>query len=421
IANMGGTAAFADWATSRVRTRRGAQWLTVGLGILIFIDDYFNSLTVGAVSRPITDRYGVSRAKLAYLIDSTSAPICVIAPVSSWGAYIIGLLGAILAGYGLADKSELVTFIKMVPLNFYVLFTFAVVAATIHWNMNFGKMKVYEEREQQVSNDEGVKAATTGRVSDLIVPIVTLVVSTFVMMFLTGLRNNDWTLSIFGILENADVYLSLFIASLISLSVVLVSAFRRPNVARATIGQALITGAGSMQHAVVILISAWMLTDFISQLGTGAFVAEVFQSWNVSAQWMPAIIFVISAVMAFATGTSWGTFGLMLPIAAQMIMVSDPTWILPALAAVLAGAVCGDHCSPISDTTILSSTGAQCDHIEHVDSQLPYALLSASITFVAYVVLGLTSSYWLALLAGVVLFAALIRLITTRTRVLAAE
>ncbi|MGL4522188.1 MAG: Na+/H+ antiporter NhaC family protein, partial [Bacilli bacterium] len=389
----------------RVKTKMGAQFLTVSLGLLIFIDDYFNSLTVGAVSRPITDRYRISRAKLAYLIDSTSAPICVIAPISSWGAYIIGLIGSILFTYNLAGESELVVFIKMIPLNLYVIFTFMMVFFTIRFDLNLGKMKEFEMRAQnaQIDRNEEQTINEKGHVRDLLDPIVTLVVTTFVMMFLTGLKANDWSFNLFAILENADVYLSLFIASLLGFFVSVCRGFVNRSVSGSDVKMAVGEGSKSMIHAVVILISAWMLTAFISDLGTGAYVASVFKSWNVSVEFMPVIVFIISAVMAFATGTSWGTFGMMLPIAAQMVMVSDPEWLLPALAAVLAGAVCGDHCSPISDTTILSSTGAGCDHIEHVESQLPYAMISAFVSATSYLILGLTGNYFIALGCGVLL------------------
>lgn len=398
ISATGGTAAFAQWAQKRVTSREGSQFLAFVLGIVIFIDDYFNALTVGQISRPLTDRYGVSRTKLAYLIDSTSAPVCVVSPISSWGAYIIFLLGTIFATYNVTDMSALSGFMQIIPLNFYAVLSILMVVAVIKFNINIGPMKRFEHNVEEMVAEK--IEVGKGKAADLLLPIGTLIVVVVGMIFLTGyLEAGEF--NIFAMVENANTNLSLFVGSLAGLVVAIVRFFLQ---GQRDVFTHLFAGAKSMMGAVVILLFAWTLTDLISGIGTGEYLSQLLNAWNVKAAFLPVLLFVVAAVMAFATGTSWGTFGLMLPIGAQMAMTLEPELLLVALAAVLAGAVFGDHCSPISDTTILSSTGAQCSHVDHVATQLPYAMIVAGISAIGFLVVGLTGNYLLSVGITLVLF-----------------
>ncbi|WP_416886574.1 Na+/H+ antiporter NhaC family protein [Marinospirillum sp.] len=405
----GGTRAFALWAEERVRGRRGAQFLAFFLGIFIFIDDYFNSLAVGSVARPITDRYRVSRAKLAYILDSTAAPMCVLTPASSWGAYIITLIGGILLSHGIVDYSPLGAFVAMLPFNFYALFALLLVFAVIWLQIDLGRMHWHEARLQAFEQDSSAKASPDeqiqeheeGRALDLVLPIVTLIIATFASMVWTGaqtLQAEELAFSLLGAMENTDVGLSLCLGGLAGLAAALVGALRQ-KMSWPAIAHALKIGAKSMVGAILVLFFAWMLGGVIKDIQTGQFLASLTQAY-LDPQYLPLILFLVSAVMAFSTGTSWGTFGIMLPIAGDMAAATEIALMLPILAAVLAGAVFGDHCSPISDTTILSSTGAWCEHIEHVTTQLPYALSGALIAAVGYLALGMTASLSLALLSA---------------------
>lgn len=408
ITMTGGSEAFAEWAMKRVKTRIGAQLLTIFLGILLFIDDYFNALAVGQICRPITDKQRISRAKLAYLIDSTSAPICVISPVSSWGAYIIGIIGTILATHEILQYSAFSAFIQMIPMNFYVITAFLFIFITIVFNINFGKMAVHEKYAittgKLVINDESIPGelnanipvSNRGKVIYLIAPILALFVGAIGSMFVTGSLGTEGKVTIISIFDNTDVSLSLLIGGIFGVIVALLLYLSLAKVdehlSTRTMGIAFKEGIKSMLPSIYILTFAWWIVDLIGQLKTGEYLASLIEQFNVSSHWLPAVVFVVAGIMAFATGTSWGTFGVMLPIAAQIMVVVDLQLLLPVLAAVLAGAVFGDHCSPISDTTILSATGAGCHHIDHVITQLPYAVFSALITIVGYIVLGFTGS-----------------------------
>ena len=384
----GGTKAFGEWARARVKSRTGAQLFAVFLGILIFIDDYFNALAVGSIGKPLTDRHRISRAKLAYLIDSTSAPVCVIMPVSSWGAYIIGLVGTIMTAHGMSDIKAIHAFVTMIPMNLYAVFGLAMVIAVAWLDLNVGSMGSHEERAKAgelYDLAKGIPPGITqlddhkkGRVADLVVPIVLLVVATTIAMLWTGgavLAADGHHFSVLGAFENTDVSGSLVYGA--SLALVLTAVrMAGHNLEGSLWLKAIIEGVRSMLPAIYILISAWVLVSVIEQLETGVYLASLV-SGSFSTSYLPMILFVVSCVMAFATGTSWGTFGIMLPIAGDMAAAADAAMLLPMLSAVLAGAVFGDHCSPISDTTILSSTGGSCHHIDHVNTQLPYALTIA--------------------------------------------
>ncbi|MBV7299539.1 Na+/H+ antiporter NhaC family protein [Enterovibrio paralichthyis] len=410
----GGTRAFAEWAQSRVKSKRGAKLLAAFLGVFIFVDDYFNSLAVGAISRPVTDRFHVSRAKLAYILDSTAAPMCVIMPASSWGAYIITVIGGILVSHGVTEYSPLSAFAHMIPMNFYAVFALAMVFAVAWFQMDVGPMRRFEyeastgsrlgddENHVQAIDDElGIVESEKGRVSDLIIPIVVLVVATMSWMVFSGaqvLEADGKAFSVLGAFENTDVGMSLLYGGAMGLLSALITVFKQ-GLPVADVARTTWVGAKSMFGAILILFFAWTIGNVIGDMATGKFLSTLIQG-NLSPQLLPVLLFLISAAMAFSTGTSWGTFGIMLPIAGDLAGATDIAMMLPMLSAVLAGAVFGDHCSPISDTTILSSTGARCGHIDHVSTQLPYALATAAVAAVGYLVLGFTDSLSISLLAG---------------------
>jgi tetracycline resistance efflux pump len=420
ISISGGSRAFGEWAQTKVRTRTGAQLLAAVLGIIIFIDDYFNALAVGQVSRPITDRNKVSRAKLAYIIDSTSAPICVVSPISSWGAYIIAILAPILVTHGVAEYSPLSAFIQMIPLNLYVLVSILMVIAVAIFNINFGSMKTHENRalttgevtdpEKPVLGElkQELPQSEKGTVGDLVWPIIALVVGTVSSLLWTGYKASEGDITIFTIFENTDVTGSLLSGGILGILVTLILFFVQVYAKKALkiglLPKGIVEGIKSMLPAVYILLFAWVIVDLIGQIETGKYLASLVERSNLNIAFIPVILFVVAGFMAFATGTSWGTFGMMLPIAGDIAAASDINLLLPALAAVLAGSVFGDHCSPISDTTILSSTGAGSHHIDHVMTQLPYAITSAVIAIIGYIVLGLTGSTLLGVLTTLVLF-----------------
>ncbi|QCS51538.1 Na+/H+ antiporter NhaC family protein [Priestia flexa] len=409
ISIIGGSRAFGEWALQRIKTRRGAHLLTAVLGIIIFIDDYFNALAVGQVSRPVTDRQRVSRAKLAYLIDSTSAPVCVIAPFSSWGAYIITVVGSILAAHGMSNVSAFSAFVQMIPMNFYVFTALIMVFVVSVFDINIGPMKKHEERAIRTGEvtdpekgavpgelKEDLPVSENGRVFDLILPIIVLMIGTIGAMLWTGYQATEGQATIFTMFENTNVPNSLMIGGLSGLVVTLVLFIARTRqsneLSNSVLGKGIVAGIKSMLPAIYILLLAWMIGDLIGQLKSGEFLAGIVESSNLNIAFLPVVLFIIAGIMAFSTGTSWGTFGIMLPIAGDIVGNIEPELLLPALAAVLAGSVCGDHCSPISDTTILSSTGAGSHHIDHVMTQLPYAIISAVISIIGYIVLGLTES-----------------------------
>lgn len=424
ISISGGSRAFGEWAQKRVKTKTGAQLLAAVLGIIIFIDDYFNALAVGQVSRPLTDRNKVSRAKLAYIIDSTSAPICVVSPISSWGAYIIAILAPILAAHGVSEMSPLSAFIQMIPMNLYVITAILMVIGVAIFNINIGSMKVHEKRASETGEvtdqskpvlgelRQELPVSVKGSVGDLVWPIIALVIGTVGSFLWTGYKASEGNVTILTIFENTDVTTSLVLGGLLGIIVTLVlffvQVYIKNGISISLLPKGIVEGIKSMLPAVYILLFAWVIVDLIGQLETGSYLAGKVEEWNINVAFLPVILFVVAGIMAFATGTSWGTFGMMLPIAGEIVAASDVTLLLPALAAVLAGAVFGDHCSPISDTTILSSTGAGSHHIDHVMTQLPYALTSAVISVIGYVVLGLTGSTVLGILVTLVLLIAFI-------------
>ncbi|MBM7097003.1 Na+/H+ antiporter NhaC family protein [Bacillus sp. H-16] len=416
ITMTGGSRAFGEWALSRVKTRIGAQIVTAFLGIIIFIDDYFNSLTVGNVSRPLTDRHRISRAKLAYVVDSTAASMCVLIPLSSWGAYIITIIGNdVLMEHGVTEFGALQAFIMMAPMNFYAVFAILMVFAVAWFRLDFGPMRTHElralttgelvdkEKGAVPGDSEDAQPVVSGRVGDLVWPIVTLIAATVLFMIVTGVQGTEGEAGLLATFENTDVAASLLYGGLISMAVTIAIAFMR-KVPVKDFGVGLWAGVKSMLPAIYILIFAWTIIEIIGELGTGAYLAEVVND-NMNLAYLPVVLFLIAGFMAFTTGTSWGTFGIMLPIAGEIAAQTDVTLLLPVLAAVLAGAIFGDHCSPISDTTILSSTGAGSHHIDHVLTQLPYAVLVAVIASAGFLVIGFTGSFLAAIAASLVVFA----------------
>lgn len=417
----GGAKAFAQWAQTKIKSPRQAKLLSVFIGIFIFIDDYFNSLAVGAIARPITDKFNISRAKLAYILDSTAAPICILMPISSWGAYIITLIGSILVAHDVTEISQLSAFVQMVPMNFYAIFAILMVICVASFNIDIGPMREHENKSKKIHGydvddeavesgkelDDGIQVeeSDNGKIYDLIVPILTLIVVTIIAMLVTGYNNSaiKENLSIFSLLENTDVGLSLDFGGIAGLIAALYSPIRQ-KIASNKIMHALACGAKSMLGSILILFFAWAICSVIGDINTGAYLSNLLKEYSFNVQFLPTLLFLTAFVMAFATGTSWGTFGIMLPIAGDMAHTADIAMLLPILASVLAGSVCGDHCSPISDTTILSSTGARCHHIDHVTTQLPYTLIVAMISCFGYLVLGLTNSVAMGFVACSVAF-----------------
>lgn len=432
IMMAGGSRAFGRWATERIGSRRGSQLLAAVLGIVIFIDDYFNALAVGQIAKPLTDRHRVSRAKLSYIIDSTSAPVCVVAPFSSWGASIIGIMAPIVVAAGLVDVTAFEAFLATIPMNYYAWAALALVFATVLLRVDLGPMRKEELRTltDGAPYAPGKKVAgelakelpehRPGSISALVLPFLALVVGVVGAIVWTGhTESGSW--NVMEIFAATLVTESLMAGGLLGLAVTLVLYLKdtRSNerFGFGTFRDGWTQGMRSMLPAIYILVLAWMLVGLIDQLGTGRYLADLVQAASLAPHWLVPIMFVVAGGMAFATGTSWGSFGILLPIAGQVMTgVDEPGLVIPALAAVLAGSVFGDHCSPISDTTILSSTGAGANHIDHVMTQLPYALLGAGASLVGYVVLALTTSAWAGLAATMLVLAGVVAWVRTRLR-----
>lgn len=432
ISITGGSRAFGEWAKKHVKSRSGGQLITAIIGILIFIDDYFNALAVGQIARPITDQKRISRAKLAYIIDSTSAPVCVISPISSWGASIIALLASILIDNGITQFTAFSAFIQMIPMNFYAWACLFLVFLVAWKDMNIGKMANHENRAIKTGEvhasgrnipgelKEDLPVSKKGKVGDLIWPIIVLMVGTIFAMIWTGYAAVGSGMGILAILENTDVSLSLLLGGLFGLvfSILLFTRhlFTVQNINGKVFWQGVSEGIKSMLPAIYILILAWMIASLIVQLGTGNYLAGLVEKSNLNVSWLPLLLFVVAGVMAFSTGTSWGSFGILLPIAGTIASVAAVDLLLPSLAAVLAGAVFGDHCSPISDTTILSATGAGCNHTDHFLTQLPYAIIAAVCSAIGYLLLGVTDSVLIGLIFSIGLTIGVAFLVGKNTR-----
>ena len=406
----GGSAAFGRWAQTHIKSRVGAQLATVALGCLIFIDDYFNCLTVGSVMRPVTDKHRVSRAKLAYLIDATAAPVCIIAPISSWAAAVAGF----------AEEGQgLNLFIRAIPFNFYALLTVVMMVGMALMKVEFGTMAVFEENAMEngdlfsgtnpyASLDEEVDE-THGRVIDLVLPIVVLVACCVIgMIYSGGFFSGAGFVEAFS---DSDASVGLMLGSAFALVFTFVYYLIRRAMSFRDMMGCIPEGFKAMVPAILILTFAWSLKAMTDSRGAKSFGRDFVQGGAASMQmFLPAIVFLIGCLLAFATGTSWGTFGMLIPIVQNVFSMDNPLAIV-CISACMAGAVCGDHCSPISDTTIMASAGAQCDHVNHVSTQLPYAITAAAVSFVSYIIAGFIPNAFIALPIAIVLMLATLAVI----------
>ena len=400
----GGSAAFGEWASKRIRTRVGAQLATMALGILIFIDDYFNCLTVGSVMRPVTDRHNVSRAKLAYLIDATAAPVCIIAPISSWAAAV--------SGFAPEGTNGLLLFIKAIPYNYYAILTFVMIISVVLLKIDYGPMARHEMNAIKNNDlftvpspgyEEEKGGEKNGKVIDLVLPIVCLVICCVIGMIYTGgFFDGESFIDAFA---NCDASNGLVLGSFMGLAITLIWYIVRGTMKFKDCMECLSEGFKAMVPAIMILVLAWTLKNMTDSLGAAEYVAGVVaKSAGAFQNMLPAIIFVIACFLSFATGTSWGTFGILIPITLSVFpLESAGTISVICVSACMAGAVCGDHCSPISDTTIMSSAGAQCNHIAHVSTQMPYALTAAAISFLVYIAAGFIQNAVICLIMGIAL------------------
>ena len=403
INKAGGSAAYGRWAAKRIKNKSGAMISTCILGMMIFIDDYFNCLTVGSVMRPVTDKFKVSREKLAYVIDATAAPVCIIAPISSWAAAVSSVAPE---GEGLS------LFISSIPYNLYALLTLFTVLFMAKIGLDYGKMKICEQNASQgigyPENENSAAAANSkGTVMDLILPIVSLIISCVLTMIYTGGffdQSSGVYMNFVDAFAGCDASMGLVLGSFFALAITFLLYLPRKVITFKQFADSFVDGFRAMVSSILILIFAWTLSGVTNQLGAKVFVAELVRgAAGGLANFLPAIIFLIGCFLAFSTGTSWGTFGVLLPIVCAVFPNGELMVI--SVAACLAGAVCGDHCSPISDTTIMASAGADCDHIAHVNTQLPYALTVAGVTFVGYILAGFVQNAWIVLPVSLVLMA----------------
>ncbi len=400
----GGSRAYGEWAAAHIKGRRGAALSTFFLGVLIFVDDYFNCLTVGSVMRPITDKHNISRSKLAYLIDSTAAPICIIAPISSWAAAVSGTVEGV---------NGISLFINTIPYNLYAFLTILMVIFISASDTDYGPMKIHEDNakngdifttQNNTYEQDAQPVTERGRVIDLILPVAVLIVLCVVGMIYTGgfFSGTDFVTAF----ANCDAAYGLSLGSISALIVIIAYYMFRRVLKFNECMDSIAAGFKQMVPAILILTFAWTLKTMTNHLEAGAFVSGVVQSATALSVLLPVILFVVAIGLAFATGTSWGTFGILIPIVtsvfeAELANVSQtgeiPSMVIICISACLAGAVCGDHCSPISDTTIMASTGAQCDHVNHVSTQLPYALTVAAVCVVGYLLSGFVHNVFIVL------------------------
>ena len=396
----GATVAYGEWAQKRIKTRTGAQLATVALGCLIFVDDYFNCLTVGNVMRPVTDSHGISRAKLAYIVDATAAPVCIIAPISSWAAAVT----AFAQGYG---DSPYALFIDSIQYNFYALFTIAMMITILLLKFDYGPMKLHEDNavkgdlyttpDRPYANADNEIPNKNGKVMDLIIPIFAVLIPSCILglLYTGGFFGGESFMDAFA---NCDASRGLVYGSLVAMLIMLVYFLLRKTMSFKEFMDCLPQGFRNMVPAILILVLAWSLSAVTGMLGAADYVAElVHGSARGFVNLLPAIIFLVGCGLSFATGTSWGTFGILLPIVIEVFPVGNPLLVV-SVSACLAGAVFGDHCSPISDTTIMASAGAQSNHINHVATQLPYAVTVGIICFVFYIIAGFWQSFIVTIL-----------------------
>ena len=409
--NAGGSAAFGRWATTHIKTRVGAQLATIALGVLIFVDDYFNCLTVGSVMRPVTDTHNISRAKLAYLIDATAAPVCIIAPISSWAAAVAGFASK-------SDANGIALFISAIPYNFYALLTILMMITLSVTKTDFGPMALHERNAlkgdlftteaRPYADADAHEDTSKGKVIDLVLPVVVLVIACVIGLIYTGgFFSGESFVSAFA---NCSASMGLVLGSSVALVFAIIFFIARRVLSFKQCMACIPEGFKAMVPAILILTFAWTLKSMTDSLGAAEYVAGVVHASAGSfMNFLPAVIFIIACLLSFATGTSWGTFGILIPIVLEVFGASGTALSTISMSACMAGAVCGDHCSPISDTTIMSSAGAQCDHVNHVSTQLPYAISVAGISFITYLIcgvlltIGMANPVWVALPLGIVL------------------
>ena len=415
----GGSAAFGRWATKHIKSRTGAMLATVALGVLIFVDDYFNCLTVGSVMRPVTDKQNVSRAKLAYLIDATAAPVCIIAPISSWAAAVAGF------AKGAGAESGISLFVSAIPYNFYALLTIAMMIIISVANIDYGPMKKHEDNAENgdifttevktaVENMEGNER---GRVCDLVVPVIFLIIACVMGMIYSGgffTEGSGGYRDFVTAFSNSDASVGLLYGSFISVVFTVIFFMCRRVLSFKDCMASIPDGFKAMVPAIMILVCAWTLKTMTDSLGAKIFISQLIESSAGAFNFLlPAIIFVIAVGLSFSTGTSWGTFGILIPIVLSVFTAESGPITVISISACMAGAVCGDHCSPISDTTIMASAGAQCDHISHVSTQLPYAMTVAAVSFIAYIIAGFIQNWLIVLPIAIVLLTATLFVIKT--------
>jgi len=413
----GGSAAFGQFARKRIKSRVGAQLMSMLLGVLIFIDDYFNCLTVGSVMRPVTDEHKVSRAKLAYLIDATAAPVCIIAPISSWAAAVAGFV---------EGEDGFSLFIRAIPYNFYALLTIVMMLGLILMNVDFGPMRKHElnalkgdlfseyDKDKKAVQEE-TAVNEKGKVIDLLIPILVLIVCCVIGMIYSGgfFEGADFITAF----SNCDASVGLAMGSIVAIILTVIIYLIRRVLSFKECMNCIPEGFKAMVPAILILTFAWTLKAMTDSLGADVFVEGIVkESAGAFMNFLPAIIFLVGCFLAFATGTSWGTFGILIPIVVGVFQNTNPNLMIISISACMAGAVCGDHCSPISDTTIMASAGAQCNHVSHVSTQLPYAVTVAAVSFVTYILAGFIQNAWITLPIGFVLMLAVLFVIKMRTQ-----
>ena len=419
ITKSGASRAYGEWASHAIRSKRGALLSTMFLGILIFVDDYFNCLTVGTVMRPVTDKYKVTRAKLAYIIDATAAPICIIAPISSWAAAV---------GSSLPEDSGVdgfALFLRTIPFNQYALLTILFMLVTILVGFDFSVMRRYNDEVERTGHEKKVEADSmvisgNGKVIDLVIPIVVLIAFCISgMLYTGGILDGVGVVDAFA---GCDSSLSLVLGSFFTLVFIFIFYMVRRVISFAEFCASFSDGVKAMIPAIMILCLAWTLSGICGDeyLYIGGYVKQVVGGNALVGALMPAIMFAVAVGLSFSTGTSWGTFGILIPIAFAVVGSEDLNVLSIVTAAILAGAVCGDHVSPISDTTILASAGAQCDHINHVSTQIPYVVCVSVCCFFGYLVAGITASGWLGTGTGIVLLSIALFVIYKRSQTQAA-
>ena len=409
----GGSAAFGRWASSKIKTPAGAQLATIALGVLIFIDDYFNCLTVGSVMRPVTDKQNVSRAKLAYLIDATAAPVCIIAPISSWAAAVAGFV---------EGEDGFSLFIRAIPYNYYALLTIVMMVGMVLMHEEYGPMALHEANARkgdlfttgnhpyEAMDEEAAAAGDNGHVMDLVIPIFSLIICCVIGMIYTGgfFEGTDFVTAF----SKSDASVGLALGGFFGLVITVVLYMIRRVMKFRDLMACLPEGFKAMVPAILILTFAWSLKAMTDSLGAKEYVAALVKaSAGTFVSLLPAIIFLVGCFLAFATGTSWGTFGILIPIVVDAFSATDPQLMIIAISACMAGAVCGDHCSPISDTTIMASAGAQCEHVNHVSTQLPYAITAAAVSCVSYIVAGYVRNVVISLIVAIALMLATLSVI----------